>query len=539
MLLPPTLHEPPPPPPLITEEVRSRALGKLLALLKGNGIKAEKVSIESVTAQTLTFEAKAYVRLATRYASKSLPGKIDKGEAIGSPQAFEAALRNMTVEMQRDAGKRQTIIDFILARPDKGYGARDQVVKFEALSKDYVSHEACANCSNSGLGVGKMICTKCGGNTSMTCQNCHGRQNILCPHCRGNGTVTQNGKVLTCTRCKGRTRVQCPACQGRGQVKCKGCNGSGAASCATCKASGFISHLAHVELMGHLHFDYDRQGLPIELTKLIDAFSTRYIEKGDIDLGIEMPSYDENEPPENIPILYHVTVPYGEITFKIGKKIATCVMLGHNGELIKGPEFLDAITHNGQQLLARAASGQGNVGGNLRAAAKYRILREAIIIAAGQMPVRKALSKLLQKYPVGISSEKVLKFLMQANQAMQVITYKPRLIGLSVGSIAFSVIAALYFMVLRTTLLPELVNIPVDPNLSLMLCDVVTCLVGTLVIVMASQAFAGNALKKSLTGLASSAAMKNILPKIGWTLWAAFALSLAVTAAFYFMFALQ
>ena len=538
MLLPPTLHEPPPPPPLIDEQVRARALQKLLALVKGNGLKADKVKIDSVAAQTLKYEAKAYVRLTTRYASKSVPGKIEKGEAIGSPQAFQAALQNMPSAVQRDSGKRQTIIDFILKRPDKGYGARDQTVSLDMLAKDYVSHEACPNCSNSGLGVGKTICPKCGGNMQMTCQNCHGRCDILCPNCRGTGHVNQNGKQITCARCRGRRRVQCPTCQGQGKVKCAGCNGSGAANCTQCKASGFISHLARVELIGHLHFDYDRQGLPIDLTKLIDAFSTRYIEKGDIDLGIETPSWDETEPPENIPILYHVSVPYGEITFQMGKKMVTCTVLGHNGELIKGPEFLDSITKNGQELLAKAAAGQGNVGGNLRQAARFRIIREAIIIAASQMPVRKALSKLLQKYPVGISSEKVLRFLMQANQAMQVITHKPRLIGLSLGTVIFTAISAGYFMAMRAQLKPELAKIPLDPDLSLMLCDVVSTLIGTLVIVMSSQIFAGQALKKTLTGLASPATIKTIMPKIGWTLWAAFALSLIVTGIFFFIFAL-
>lgn len=535
MLKPPTAYEPPPPPPLIDQDVRDKALKKLQALAKGNGIKAEAITIDEVKAQTLSFQAHAFIRLATNYTTQSLPGKIDKGEPIGTPEAFEGALRNITTTTQRDPGRRKTIIDQILARPNKGYGARDQVVKFDSLAKDYVSHEGCSECNTTG----EATCGKCGGGGYTTCQTCHGRQNILCPHCRGNGSVTHNGKTSTCTRCRGKTRVMCPACQGNGQTKCKNCGGGGKAPCARCKASGYISHMAKVELIGHLHFNYDRQGLPIELTKLIDAFSLRYIEKKDIELGIETPSYQEDEPAENIPIIYNVRVPYGEITFNLGKKRKiTCIILGWNGELIKGTEFLDTLTKKGQVLLEKAANGQGNVGENLRKAASYRILREAVIIAASQSQIRTALSKLLQKYPVGISSESLMRFLMQANQAMQIITKKPRLIGLSLGTIIFAALASGYYLALRELLLADLVLLPIDPKLSLMICDVITLLIGTLIIVLTSQIIAGQALKKSLTGLASPATIQRIMPKIGWTLWAGFSASLAITAAFYYLFIL-
>ncbi len=534
MLKPPTFHEAPAPLPTIDQTVQAHALEKIKALVKGNGLKADKVSIEKVSAQILSFRAEGFIRLATEYSSRSVPGKVEKGEAIGTPEAFEAALRQFPMQAQRDPGRRDTIVKTIMARPDKGYGAKDQSFKLDALAKDYVSHEACSTCTQTG----QMTCPKCGGQKMMVCQTCHGRHDILCPSCRGMGSITQHGKQVPCGRCRGRRRVQCPACHGLGQVKCKGCNGAGKSACAACKASGFISHLAKVELIAHLHFNYDRQGLPIELTKLLDAFSLRYIEKGDIDLGIETPSWQENEPPENIPIIYNVRVPYGEIVFKLGKRSAACTVLGWNGEIIKGPEFLDDITKRGQGMLAKAAGGEGNVGASLRDAAKYRILREAIIVAASQLQTRKALSKLLKKYPVGISSDKMLRFLMQANQAMQVITHKPRLIGLAIGTLVFVMMAAVYFIIMRGKIAQHMGAFPIDPALSTIICDVVLMLLGTVAIVMSSQIFAGRALRQSLTGLASAATMKKILPKMGWTLWAAFGISLAVTAVFYFTTAL-
>ncbi len=537
MLKPPTEYVPPPPPPPLEQSVKERALKKLQALAKGNGIKPESISVASAGGQTLSFPARTYIRLSTQYTSRTEAGKIEKGEAIGTPAAFEQALKNMTIQTQREAAKRRVITDLILARPDKGYGARDQVIKFDTMARDFVSHEGCAACSQSG----KTTCHKCGGQSFITCQTCHGKQNILCQTCRGAGQVTHNGKSVTCNRCKGRNRIACPACQGRGQTQCKTCSASGSVSCVKCKATGWLSHIAHVELLGHLHFDYDRQGLPIELTKLLDAFAPKYVEKKDVEATVLMQEYNENEPPESIPIDYNVRVPHGEITFNMGKKrTISATMLGWNGEIIKAPDFLDDLTKKGQGTLARAAQGEGNVGGQLRDAARYRILREAIILSAAQSTTRKALSHLLLKYPVGMSSDKMLQLLMQAARAMQIITRKPRIAGLVLGMLIFTGFCATYFLNLRALLPAELSKIPkVDPMLSLILCDVMLIPLGTLTGVIFAQVFAGDALKKTLKGLASPATIKRIMPKIDWTIWASATLALAITGAFYFTMVLK
>jgi len=535
MLKPPTLHEPPPPPPLIDTDVRDRALEKFRKLVKGNGIRPEAVTIADVKAQLWSYEAQAFVRLTTHYTSQSVPGKIDKGEAIGSPAAFEAALRSATIQTQRESAKRKIVVDTVLSRPDKGYGAREQVMKLDALARNFVSHEACSACQQTG----QSACGTCGGKGISSCMACGGRQSTICPKCRGNGTVNMNGRYQTCTTCRGRTRVQCATCQGKGQTQCRTCKGAGRAACTACRASGFISHLAKVEMIGHLHFNYDRQGLPIELTKLIDVFYPRYIEKKDIDLKIHTYDWQEEEPAENIPIGYHVDVPYGEITFKLGKKRMTAVtLLGMNGDMITGPPFLDELTRGGQQDLENAARGGGNVGETLRKAARYRLLREAIMAAAGQDPVRKALSKLLKKYPVGISSDKLLLFINQATQAMQVITRKPRLTGLAIGAVLQIFLNILYFLMLRQMLVEAFAGLPLDPRLAVSGCDMALVLTGTLVAVGAAQVTAGRALKTALTGLASPATIKKIMPKIGWTLWAALGSSALVTAGFYMIFIL-
>jgi hypothetical protein len=532
MLKPPTLAEPAPPPPPIDQGLRDRALEKFRGLARGNGVKPEAVELAVVEAQTLRYQAQAYVRLATQYTSQTLPGKIEKGEAIGDPRAFDAALKSMTTGTQKDAGRRQTIIDAVLRRADKGYGAREQVIKFDSLAKDYVSHEACPACAQKG----KTECTRCKGSKAMTCQKCHGRHSILCPTCRGTGQTFNSGKALTCTKCKGRNRIQCPTCAGNGQVKCKGCQGTGIMACAPCKATGFVSHLAHVELIGHLHFDYDRQGLPRELTKLLDAFYARYIDRKDIALAILTPEYNEAEPPENIPIGYEVTVPYGEVTFALPKNRRVRVtLLGQNAEFIKGDEFLDALTRRGQEELAAAAGGQGDVGENLRSAARFRMIRESIIAAASNAPQRVSLSKLQAKYPVGIAPEKLLRFMVQAEAAMKIVTRKPQLTGLSAGMLVYILLASAYFILLREALPPRLGTLPVPAPVALAAMDATMGVLGVLLGLLGGRIVATRTLRQTLKGLASQSAIEQLKPRFGWTLWASFLVSGVVTGIFHFL----
>ena len=542
MLKPPTYHEPAPPPPLIDEKSRGKALEKMRVLTRGSGIRPDQITINEVKAQLLSFEAKGFVRLATNYTTSSVPGKIEKGEQIGTWQAFEAAMANMTHETQRDPGKRQNIIDIILKRPDKGYAARDQIIKLDSLARDFVAHESCPICNTTG----KTSCGKCAGQGMVTCQTCHGRHNILCPNCRGKGSINQGGKMVPCVKCRGKLRIQCPKCGGRGNMKCGVCKGSGNVSCIKCNSTGYISHIAHVDIIGHLHFDYDRQGLPIELTKLMDAFAPKYVEKKDMEVSVLTGPWEEGEAPETIPIGYKVTVPYGEITFNLGpKKRATCIMLGHNGDLIKGPDFLYDLTKKGQVLLDKASKGEGNVGANLRSAAKYRVLRDAIIVtastgggggnSAGQGHLRSGLSKLLSKYPVGISSDRLLQFMMQAHQAMQIITRKPRIIGLALGTITYTLIAFGYFMKGEAAIGPYLADIPLDKILLKIGIDIILLLAGAAIVTGAAQFAAARALKASLNGLAAPRTIKNIMPRLGWALWAAFGLSAGITGLFYFL----
>lgn len=535
MLKPPTLPEPPPPSPPVDENVIKLTLKRLQALVKGNGVKPDQVKLISSDAKILSFDAHAFIRLTTEFKTRTEAGRNMSGEQIGSTIDFDRVLKNMTVETQRNPAKRKNVVDAILKRPDKGFGARDQIMKVEGQSRDFVSHQACASCQ----GGGQITCSKCGGQKAITCQTCHGRHNILCPNCRGRGSVNTGNRPVTCTRCQGRTRITCPGCQGRGQIPCRQCGASGRAACGNCKGTGWISHLAHVEMINHLHFDYDRQGLPIELSKKLDAFGQRHAEEKDLELSVETSDYTENEALETIPVKYRARIPYGEMNFALGKNKINVTMMGWQGKIIRAPDFLDDLTKKGQALIAEASSGQGNVGENLRRAARLRILREIIIIAAGQHAQRKALSKMLLRYPVGISSDKLLQLLMQATHALQIITRKPRWIGLGIGAAVFGAAAVFYFMTVREILLGQLITFPVNPLWSLAAIDFLLLPFGAVICILCAQLAARAALKKTLTGLASPAAMKRIMPKIGWAKWVALTIAAMIVAACYFFFVLS
>ncbi len=518
---PPIPQPLPVPPQPIDDKVKARILKRMQQLVKGNGIKPEDVRLIDSDAKVLTFPAICRIRLNTHFTTQTKPGQVKNGEVIRSPAAFQEALGKIIGDIKSNSKKRQTVIEAVTSRSDQGFGAKDQKLSFTTLARDFINQEACSACG----GQGKTTCQKCGGKTVVTCHTCHGRHNILCPQCRGSGRIRQgSAQPTTCPRCRGKTRIMCPACQGRGQMPCKACHATGMATCGKCDGSGWITHHAHVEVDGQLSFDFERQGLPLELTKMIDAFGARYAAKKDIEVRITGDRDEENYT-DVVTVTYNVRVPHGPVTFELKKRSVQATIMGWRGDITKAPDFIDELTRKGQQDLEKASSGQGDVGATLRLSARYRLLREVIILAAAEKDRRAALSELLLKYPVGISSDKLLQLLMQAGHALTIITRKPRFTGLALGAAIFAALDYFYFAsALRHSLKPL-------PRMAL---DIAQILPGTLLGLTCAQFFAWRKLQVSLKGLASPAAIKRSLPRVGkMALWSGIAA--AVITAIYFL----
>lgn len=493
----------------LPQSVIDRVVRRLQSVCKGNGIKIDDVKFVESKAQIYEVPARTLVRLTPLVETKTIAGKITKGEMISSPAAFQSALSSLLSEAQKDTATRKMIVDTVLARPDKGFSARDQKIMVPNMAREFVSHETCASCN----GKGKNTCHSCQGKAMSTCGTCQGRRDILCPNCRGTGHIMQNGKRIPCTRCNGRMRIPCPACGARGVVPCSTCKGTSELTCARCAGTGTLSHIALVNVEGHLHFDYERQGLPLSVGKRIDAFGSRHAAQKDF-LITPLPvqviplasknNYDDETPPALlsealIAIDYDVKIPHGAIEFALKDKKLSCTMLGYRGEIIETKPFLHELTRTGQTALIAASETPSKTKAGIQFAAKFRILRDVIALAVKHTDQRRALISLQKKYPFGVASEQLLLWYIAAQNALRHLTRRPRWVGMGIGLGIMAVALSFYlFSSARVTLLASFA--PLNPY-TIIGADLIGWLVSFAVTSFCSAGFAAHQIKSTLAGI--------------------------------------
>ncbi len=513
---------------LIDPKLIERALKRVKALVRGNGVKADDVKVEECLAGVYPFQARTTIRLTTQYGIRIEPGMNKKAELAVNAEDFNRELSLTTFKAKTEPLKRQKIIDFLFQRPDKGFGVKDQKVKFQELTRDLVMHEGCVTCSKKG----RVRCQKCSGDGMLTCNMCQGRCQIVCPQCRGTSHVAHGGKHVTCDRCRGDGKIACTRCVGRGQLKCPTCAAKGETNCEKCAGSGWLSHLAHIDLEAQIHFDFDRHVLPLEVTKMLDAFAPRLVEKGDLEVILRPgPVTTEQieqsgEPPDTIFIDYNAKVPHGPIHFRIRDRIIPALMFGYHGKLIEAPSFLDDLTRKGQQVLTEAAGGGKDPVDKIRRAAKYRMLCDVIVQAAGKASQKAALEILTARYPSGISRERLLSLLIEADLALKAVTRRARFAGLMGGLLLVAAINAGYFLYGGREILGTY-----TPNTVLIYgLDGLLIGFGAWISVLSGQVSALFAQKKVLKGLTPpELKLTRLFPKAGKTIWVGLGGAFALT----------
>jgi hypothetical protein len=517
---------------LIDPKLKARALKRLQGIVKGNGIKVEDVTLEDCDATVYPFQARTFVKLAPQYGVRIEPGLNKTAELLTGLEEFNRSLTTSVVQSRTEPPKRKAIIDFLFARPDKGFGMKDQKVSFHSLSRDFVMHEGCITCSK----LGKVQCQKCHATGLITCTLCQSRKQITCPQCRGTGKTPGSQKPHSCIKCRGDGKILCTGCGGRGQIKCQTCAANGTLKCQKCAGTGWLSHLAHVQMEAQIHFDFEREVLPVEVHKMVDAFGSRLVEKNDIEVVLrkqpvtQQDINDEialsNEPQDMIFIDYEAKVPFGPIRFRMKDRVIPATLFGYHGKLIEAPSFLDDITQKGQHVLREAANNSGNVAEKIRRAAKYRLLCDVILQAAGKAKQRQAIEILTNRYPTGMAADKMLNLFILADKALKNVTRKPRAIGLSVGLGLFAALMGAYLFMGGRSIAATSTGFP-ETGVSVI--DGLFIPLGMMLSAFMAQAFSMAAQKQALAGLASQDTVR-LMPKVGKTIWWALGGSLVIWA---------
>ncbi len=531
-------------PPVSTEQMgiqvdprlMAKALKKMQGLVKGNGLKTSDVSLSAAPEDTAVrlyrFKARTFLKLAPEYGTKTEAGRNTKGELMASQADFNHAIEQVVIDARTIPEKRKQIIDFMFARTDKGFGIKDQRIKFHFLTRDFVQHEKCITCKNTG----RVGCGKCQGHGVTPCVNCHGRRQTVCPRCRGTTKIHTPKGLIPCQFCRADGKVNCPKCAGRGQTKCTICAASGALQCQPCAGSGWLSHMAHIETYAQIFFDFDRQNLPPLLINLIERNAGKLVEKNDIEVALtqgwvgqdkiargDTPNQKnaETEPDDMIWLDYDAICPYGPITFILKNKTVAANMFGFQARLNDCPPFLDGMTKIGQQALIDASTGHGDVAEKIRKAAKYNLLRDILTQTIRLKHPIKTQQLMMSKYSAGIKDYTFTELIAAADLSVRHITRKPRAIGLLSGLALYAGVTIFYIMAGGRQMLTI-------PTIGLWTIDALWLPFGIMLGLMGVQILGRWAQNRALQGIVPDEVLKRALPKIGSTLWWAIGLSVLI-----------
>lgn len=508
----------------ITHNYADPALAKIREAVRGNGLKAEMVSLTNIKGETAAFDAKVSLVLRTRTVEKIVGGKKNTGEKVDGPNGIRAAIDK---ERLRILGSEETLNRIrkqVMDRKDMGLGTRNEIMKLPLLTREYVRHQPCRNCGAQG----QIHCQRCGGRGHETCSRCHAQGMEICTQCRGTQLQFNGTTNVPCHKCNGQGRTPCQACNQMRKIPCNMCNTKGMIVCQTCKGLAWHSYITTAEIDVLCTSAFTREQIPPRLMSVMETKAR------------ELPTLARIEPVENkinppaeknqvqngkaesavsdeIILDYRVHLPYADAEFRLGKAMTLrTFLLGTQAGIADAPPFLEKIMENGLKSLNDAAAGRGNVAAKIQAAGRYRTIRQAII-AGARHSKGKAARLVAKNNPLGLSNAGIKSMVIDAENAMNNITAKPRRNGAIGGALIAGILYGLYF---ATSLRGRLVQTVPNPMAQAAM-DAVIAALGMALVVFAVRVAGSQAAKRALGNLLPGGQGGIALAKAGHAaLWA-------------------
>jgi len=437
-----------------------KAVEKLQAVIRGNGLKPEDVKLKHFEGEIISFEAFGVFKIEPSVSEKRVPGK-EQGELASTYTDAQQRIKAALQRIIKDREVRKYKTDLLKKREDLGFGVDNLIVHLERLNKKFVLHEPCSPCH----ATGKILCRNCQGKRQIPCTACRGQRQVICPACRGTHYINGPKGRQQCLRCHARGRVMCKMCKQTGFMQCPKCKTSGKMRCSACSATGWNSRIFHVGVKAKGKFIYNRDILPKEMPPLIDELGPAIVleDHGQVRL-IEEPRRDEEldklSPPDELVIPYLVRLAWGDIGFLLGEEEVRGKLFGFTPLLAHLPPVLEKIMRDGLNSLSQASQGKGNVAQHIGKAIRFRAIGETFLAALPHLPGR-AMEMMAKRYPYGFGDQTIPNMVVQANLALKHLTRKPRLQGLGIGAVMSGGLFAAYFIgPLREIILSRLASLP-------------------------------------------------------------------------------
>lgn len=472
------------------KNLADQALDKIRSAVKGNGIAPDKLEISEYNEQIIKFKATTNLEISADVSEKKVPGKVSGPEVIENQRVAGEVINKKIAEVSKDEETRGRIKSEILERDDKGFGIGGQSLPLSFLDKEYVYYAPCPACG----GKGQMQCPRCHGHGYETCTNCKGNGFIPCIHCKGRREIPgPGGAMVKCNHCQGRGQMPCDYCKQTGKIPCTLCKTKKFVPCKDCNGTAWYSNVVNVKVKADCHSDYDSEELPENLNKIINKTGREIIH--DVKITPCEPA-GKNDQEDVIALCYNVQLPYAEAQINIGENSVRTLLFGKKGRIAEIPDFLDTILKPGMGNLKKAAEGNGNAPDNLKKAAKYRTIKQAIAATARYSQV-KAFKILLHHNPLGLSKNAAQSMIQLSDEALNNLTSRQMLIARISGIAGALVIPAVYFLTpVNTILLGEISS------------GAINKLTG--IIVFAAGAGTGYFVYRSLASGAKKAALKKL-----------------------------
>ncbi|MEM8833268.1 MAG: hypothetical protein AAGB32_01890, partial [Pseudomonadota bacterium] len=237
------------------KELPQKALGKITAICRGNGIKKGDITLKDARGKMIQTVCLTHLDLEPTIEQSTKKGRHQVGEYIEDPSQLEKILHDMAKGALKQDETRKFLTDKILTRPDKGFGVHGESVDIEQFNRTFYTLDPCNDCQ----GVGNTVCGQCQGNRKEPCNHCQTRGTIPCDFCNGTGfTQEAGGGQRQCNRCFGQRQVACPTCQRTGFISCRTCRGSGTRTCQSCQGAAFLTRIATLAIKLKTSFEIDR-----------------------------------------------------------------------------------------------------------------------------------------------------------------------------------------------------------------------------------------------------------------------------------------
>ncbi len=474
------------------------ALEHVQRIFKGNGVKADTITVTTHKISRHAMNAGTYLELKPVQAEKQMPGKIMVGQMVQSREDAAAKIDQHMVAAARDPAIAAQIANVLLSRPDQGFGLNQQAIQLDFLRREFTWHEGCQTCH----GTSNAPCQKCQGRKLETCIKCTGRGLMQCPMCRATGLL-QGQK---CPKCFGQRYMPCDQCQRSGMMRCRLCNGLGVMKCPQCAGQGWKSHVMTVSAQAVTYFEYDIKTIPKGAADMLETYGPQLVTGGRVKIRSRVADQKENVLGAN----YEVEFPYGEIIFAVGKGEAKAQLFGYKADMLDFPFMLDKVIGPSVHGLQDAANDIGSVAEKIRKATRYRLIAQAFLSAAKTTP-KKTAAMLLKTYDIGLSQGMAEKVALLAETTTSHITRKPRIFGLVAGLlINAGLMYAYYMMPVRSQIAAYLPTPKAD-----IVLDLIALGIGGFITTIVIQITGAGAIRKALGHLIKEGQKNTLMPRSG------------------------